>query len=128
MPLTSDLLVKQKKKYSFNELFFNLKRVLLNCFTKSIRSGSTACVAILSTNPGKENAMAALDVAWCGDSRLGIVKSGQLTFLTSEHKPDDEAERSRITNAGGNVSFVSNAWRIDSSLAVSRSFGKGNLN
>lgn len=82
---------------------------------ESIRSGSTCCLALLSET--------ALDIAWCGDTRLGLVKNGQLTFLTKEHKPDNDQEKERILSAGGNVSFVSNAWRIDSSLAVSRSFG-----
>lgn len=82
---------------------------------ESIRSGSTCCLALLND--------LALDVAWCGDTRFGLVKNGQLTFLTKEHKPDDENEKERIIKAGGNVSYVSNAWRIDSSLSVSRSFG-----
>jgi protein phosphatase 1E len=51
------------------------------------------------------------------------VKNGQISFLTTEHKPENETEKARIISAGGNVSFTSNCWRIDSSLAVSRSFG-----
>lgn len=54
---------------------------------------------------------------------MGLVKNGQISFLTTEHKPDNEDEKARILAAGGNVSYVSNCWRVDGSLAVARSFG-----
>lgn len=88
---------------------------------ESIRSGSTACLAILSSNSEKQYTK--LDVAWCGDTRLGLIKNGRISFLTCEHKPENEDEKARILAVGGNVSYVSNCWRVDGSLAVSRSFG-----
>lgn len=91
--------------------------------TESLRSGSTACVAILGSNNENSNLFNTLDVAWCGDTCLGLFKNGELTFITDEHKPDNDFEKARIIKAGGNVSFVSNCWRVDGSLAVSRSFG-----
>jgi len=42
-------------------------------------------------------------VANAGDSRLVLAKQGQAVSLTTDHKPDDEIENTRIIKAG---SFV----------------------
>ncbi len=108
-------------KESFHQVNEQFKR---KARQESIRSGSTCCISILSAN-GETNsdAFTDLNIAWCGDTRLCLVSNGQIVFMSDEHKPENELEKERILSAGGDVSFVSNAWRINSSLAVSRSFG-----
>lgn len=55
-----------------------------------------------------------------GDSRaILITNAGEVRFSTSDHKPQDEVEQARITEAGHMV--VAN--RVDGMLAVSRAFG-----
>ncbi len=88
-----------------------------------MRSGSTCCLSILSSNDSNREEYSDLHVAWCGDTRFCLVKNGKIAFISNEHKPEDESEKKRIENAGGTVSFTSGAWRINGSLAVSRSFG-----
>lgn len=73
-----------------------------------------------------EQIQRSIDVAWCGDTQFCLVKNGQINFITEEHKPDKPNEKKRIEETGGTVNFVSEAWRINSSLAVSRSFGMDN--
>lgn len=113
---------KDNNVTAFTESF----EVINEQFTKKskkelLRSGCTSCVAVLGAEADK---FSTLDVAWCGDSRFGLVRDGKLVFITDEHKPDSLSEKNRILNAGGSVTFTSGAWRVDSSLSVSRSFGK----
>ena len=91
---------------------------------KSIRSGSTCCISILTSDFENPDVFSGLDIAWCGDTRFCLVRNGKIVYLTEEHKPENESEKNRIIRSGGTVSFVSNAWRVNDSLAVSRSFGK----
>jgi len=101
------------------------KRFTSKSRKEPLRSGSTACLALMTSgNTESPNSyFTGLDVAWCGDTRFGLVKDGKLYFVTNEHKPDDLEEKARIEAAGGSVTFTSGAWRIDSALSVSRSFG-----
>jgi protein phosphatase 1E len=64
-----------------------------------------------------------LNIAWCGDSQLCLVKNGHISYLTKPHKPSDQSEQKRIDSMGGSVSFISNAWRVSGILGVARSFG-----
>ena len=55
-----------------------------------------------------------------GDSRAIIYKSdGSIISLSVDHKPDLEAEKKRITNAGGYVS----EGRVNDNLNLSRAIG-----
>jgi len=54
-----------------------------------------------------------------GDSRSLLCRNKALQFATVDHKPMDEAERSRIINAGGHVTNN----RVNGELAVSRALG-----
>ena len=101
------------------------ERFTKKALKEPLRSGSTACLALMTAaNTDKPNSpFTGLDVAWCGDTRLGLVRNGKLCFITSEHKPDDPEEKARIEAVGGNITFTSGAWRIDSALSVARSFG-----
>ena len=55
-----------------------------------------------------------------GDSRaIACVGGGLAEALSTDHKPDDDAERERIENAGGFVEFK----RVNGNLALSRALG-----
>lgn len=50
-------------------------------------------------------------VANAGDSRAVLCRNGQAVALSEDHKPQSEAERNRITAAGGFVSDVGGVSR-----------------
>uniref|UniRef100_A0A0E0M4G5 protein-serine/threonine phosphatase n=1 Tax=Oryza punctata TaxID=4537 RepID=A0A0E0M4G5_ORYPU len=74
-------------------------------------SGSTACVAIIRNDE--------LIVANAGDSRCVLSRKGQAHDLSKDHKPDLDAEKERILNAGG---FIV-AGRVNGSLNLARAIG-----
>ena len=55
----------------------------------------------------------------CGDSRSFLCRSGDVQFVTLDHKPSNPPERDRIQKAGGSVMLQ----RVNGSLAVSRALG-----
>jgi protein phosphatase 2C family protein 2/3 len=62
------------------------------------------------------------DRLWCGnagDSRCIASVSGRALALSTDHKPNDPAERERIESAGGFVEFN----RVNGNLALSRALG-----
>lgn len=75
-------------------------------------AGCTACVCLVT-----------IDTIYCanaGDSRAILVsKSGKVTELSHDHKPDNEGEMQRIKAAGG---FVDDG-RVQGIIAVSRAIG-----
>ena len=75
-------------------------------------AGCTACVCLITP-----------DTIYCsnsGDSRAILVnKSGTVTELSHDHKPDDKGEMQRIKAAGG---FVDDG-RVQGIIAVSRAIG-----
>jgi serine/threonine protein phosphatase PrpC len=101
----------------FNETNEKFNKVAAN--ESSIRSGSTACVCLLT----EKNRTRRLHVAWCGDSQFCLIKNGRVDFVNEPHKPSSESERARIEAVGGYVTCASGTWRINDTLAVSRSFG-----
>ena len=57
-----------------------------------------------------------------GDSRMVLCRrSGEAKRLTTDHKPEDEAER--IVAAGGFLQVVGGVARLEGDLSVSRAFG-----
>ncbi|MED6225131.1 hypothetical protein PIB30_090727 [Stylosanthes scabra] len=74
-------------------------------------SGSTACVAVIRGNK--------LVVANAGDSRCVLSRKGQAHNLSKDHKPELEAERDRIINAGGFIQV----GRVNGSLNLARAIG-----
>ena len=76
-------------------------------------------------------------IANIGDSRLIIFKNKEVTFTTTDHKPDSIIEKARIELSGGklykiqtlipiyqNGSRVNAPWRVNpGQLSVSRTFG-----
>ncbi|GAB0094185.1 Probable protein phosphatase CG10417 [Sergentomyia squamirostris] len=75
-------------------------------------SGCTAVVALLA---GKD-----LYVANAGDSRCVVCRSGRAIEMSFDHKPEDDLERTRITNAGGKVTMDG---RVNGGLNLSRAIG-----
>lgn len=74
-------------------------------------AGSTACVAIIQNIQ--------LLVANAGDSRCVLSRKGQAYDMSRDHKPDLQAEKERITNAGGYV----RCGRVNGTLNMSRAIG-----
>lgn len=59
-----------------------------------------------------------------GDSRAVMCDSkGNAFALSEDHKPDKPEEMSRIRENGGHISNKSGCWRVDGTLACSRSLG-----
>jgi protein phosphatase 1L len=83
-------------------------------------SGTTAtCVFIVGDN---------LYVANVGDSCAILCKGNEEpVHLTTEHKASVEEEKKRIKESGGLVVWFSGGWRVNGSLAVSRSIGDESL-
>jgi len=79
-----------------------------------INAGCTANFALLDHATGR------LFVANAGDSRAVLCRDGRAVALSTDHKPTDAAERSRVESAGG---FVSAVGRINNNLNLSRSIG-----
>ncbi|XP_004252301.1 probable protein phosphatase 2C 60 [Solanum lycopersicum] len=74
-------------------------------------AGSTACIAIIQN--------VQLLVANAGDSRCVLSRKGQAYDMSSDHKPDLQAEKERIRNAGGYV----RCGRVNGTLNMSRAIG-----
>ena len=56
-------------------------------------------------------------VANAGDSRAVLCRGGHALALSEDHKPQSEAERNRITAAGG---FVSDVGGVSRSVPLSQ--------
>ena len=80
-----------------------------------IQAGCTAVAALLR---GPE-----LVVAWAGDSRGVLSRGGKAIALSTDHKPNQEKERTRIMQAGGFVKNVGGHYRVNGNLNLSRAIG-----
>jgi len=88
-------------------------RKICNLPDHPVHAGCTAVVAVIVGNT--------LIVANAGDSRAVICRAGGLTEpLSFDHKPLQNREMNRITNAGG---FVNQFGRVNGNLNLSRSIG-----
>lgn len=87
-------------------------RLICNLPDHPIHAGATAVVTVIL---GKQ-----LTVANAGDSRAILCRSGVAYALTSDHKPLQDRELTRIRNAGG---FVNHFGRVNGNLNLSRSIG-----
>jgi protein phosphatase 2C family protein 2/3 len=86
---------------------------------KTETSGSTAVFALMTFLPEEEQYK--LTVVNVGDSRALLFKHKSQTFkqITSDHKPTNKKERTRIFQAGSKVECD----RVEGHLSVSRAFG-----
>jgi len=80
-----------------------------------IQAGCTAVAALVR---GRD-----LVVAWAGDSRGVLSRKGKAVPLSTDHKPNQERERSRITQAGGFVKNMGGHYRVNGNLNLSRAIG-----
>eukprot|EP00282_Hemiselmis_andersenii_P014274 CAMPEP_0114144660 /NCGR_PEP_ID=MMETSP0043_2-20121206/19643_1 /TAXON_ID=464988 /ORGANISM="Hemiselmis andersenii, Strain CCMP644" /LENGTH=356 /DNA_ID=CAMNT_0001239049 /DNA_START=108 /DNA_END=1175 /DNA_ORIENTATION=- len=63
-----------------------------------------------------------------GDSRSVLVRKGQASKLSEDHKPTNPAEAKRVEAAGGFIERnTDKAWRVNGIISVSRSLGDFNL-
>ncbi|CAI8596909.1 unnamed protein product [Vicia faba] len=85
-------------------------------FLKEDLHGGSCCVTALIRNGN-------LIVSNAGDCRAVISQGGVAEALTSDHKPSRKDEKERIETQGGYVDMCRGVWRIQGSLAVSRSIG-----
>ncbi|XP_031248432.1 probable protein phosphatase 2C 2 [Pistacia vera] len=83
--------------------------------SKGVSSG--ACTASVLLKNGE------LHVANAGDCRVVLSRKGIANSLTMDHRLNREDERLRIENAGGFVHNCNGVWRVQGTLAVSRSIG-----
>ncbi|GLJ08234.1 hypothetical protein SUGI_0084590 [Cryptomeria japonica] len=78
---------------------------------------SGACCVTASIKDG------CLVVGNVGDCRAVLSRNGNAEALTWDHKPGTEKEKKRIENLGGYVDIHHGTWRVQGTLAVSRSIG-----
>ncbi|KAK8947897.1 putative protein phosphatase 2C 14 [Platanthera guangdongensis] len=88
-------------------------------FQKGLSSGACAATVLL-----KNGEMLVSNV---GDRRIVMSRKGLAEALTTDHRPGREDERIRMENLGGYVNFHSGIWRVQDSLAISRSLGDANM-
>ncbi|XP_072034099.1 protein phosphatase 1F-like isoform X2 [Amphiura filiformis] len=81
---------------------------------EGLRSGTTGVVALLEPD--------AVHIAWLGDSQVMLLKDGLPEVVMEPHKPERPDEKKRVEDMGGFVVWFG-AWRVNGSLAVSRSIG-----
>ncbi|KAK8954886.1 putative protein phosphatase 2C 74 [Platanthera zijinensis] len=62
-----------------------------------------------------------------GDCRIVMSRKGLAEALTTDHLPGREDERIRIMIQGGYVNCHNGVWRVQDSLAISRSIGDANM-
>lgn len=93
--------------------------ILTERMSKSLQFGGTTANIILVDLSNK-----IIVCANVGDSRAVMCDSKGLAFpLSRDHKPNDAEEMTRIRENGGFVSNKNGCWRVDGSLACSRSLG-----
>jgi protein phosphatase 2C len=67
-------------------------------------------------------------VANCGDSRAILNNATSCFPITDDHKPDRKDEKARIEKSGGFIQkTLGDVWRVNGSLALSRSIGDRHL-
>ncbi|BHF82896.1 Protein phosphatase 1G [Sparganum proliferum] len=99
--------------------FFAPKPVAYN--EPGVDSGTTACVALLLPEVmDGERRRVCLYVANAGDSRAVLCRARAAVDLSTDHKPEDAAEKARIVAAGGTVTADG---RVNDGLNLSRALG-----
>ncbi|KAJ8645783.1 hypothetical protein MRB53_007531 [Persea americana] len=85
-------------------------------FLKQGLSSGTCCVTALIEEGN-------IVVSNLGDCRAVLCRGGMAEALTTDHKAECEDEQKRIEEKGGYVDIHHGVWRIQGTLAVSRSIG-----
>lgn len=110
----SQLLVLQPGEALHKAIMKTDEEFIKKAKRENLRSGATAVVVLIQ---GMN-----LTVAWLGDSQVVLCKAGDAVQLMDPHRPNRPDERTRIESLGGCVVFFG-GWRVNGSLAVSRSIG-----
>ncbi|KAH9422287.1 Protein phosphatase 1G [Dermatophagoides pteronyssinus] len=97
---------------SREDIATGLKNVFNMDYEPGKGSGCTAIVAIVCNDK--------IYVANAGDSRCVLSRNGQAIQMSEDHKPEDEREKDRIINAGGEIT---NDGRVNGGLNLSRAIG-----
>lgn len=106
------------EKLLFDEITTNDK-ILLDRMGKAALFGGTTANFVLVDLTNKF-----IICANVGDSRAVMCDSkGNAFALSEDHKPDLPAEMDRIRQNGGHISNKNGCWRVDGTLACSRTIG-----
>ena len=108
--------------YAFKELFHRMDSE----FLAIDESGSTAAMSYLQKDTaGNYKAY----FVWVGDTRIMHCDAAadRIKFVSVDHKPDTPEEKQRIIDNGAIVSHCHGCWRVNGSLAMSRSFGDADI-
>ena len=109
--------VTKNEKFAQGEWKQALRNAFLNGdaeMNRNLSSESSGCTANVVMMVGNK-----LFCANAGDSRAVLCRNGVAFPLSEDHKPNDEAEKDRVTKAGG---FVLNG-RVNGVLSLSRALG-----
>ena len=108
---------KNKIISTINDFFIDIDKIFYNEWklNKFLDDGSTANIIICIDK----------DIYFVnlGDSRSLFFNNDKIIFSTQDHKPDNPNEQFRILKSGNTVIKRGEYYRINGSLAVSRSFG-----
>ncbi|XP_047957361.1 probable protein phosphatase 2C 14 isoform X2 [Salvia hispanica] len=105
-----------EKEKAFREAYLRTDKDFLK---QGLGSGVCCVTALIQ---GKEMAVSNL-----GDCRAVLCRDGVAEAITTDHKPEREDERRRIEDNGGFLEIHRGAWRVQGTLAVSRSIGDSHL-
>lgn len=106
------------EKLLYDEILSSDKAMLERMGKAALFCGTTANIVVVDlTNK-------LIVCANVGDSRALMCDARGVAYLLSEdHKPDLPAEMERIRQSGGHISNKNGCWRVDGTLACSRTLG-----
>jgi len=84
-----------------------------------VRAGTTAVIIAVINDE--------LMLANVGDSESVLCRDGKAVPLTRRHVPSSPRERQRVENSGTRVRHFMGTWRVEGTMAVSRSIGDCHL-
>eukprot|EP01091_Cochliopodium_minus_P002858 TRINITY_DN1270_c0_g1_i1.p1 TRINITY_DN1270_c0_g1~~TRINITY_DN1270_c0_g1_i1.p1 ORF type:complete len:1015 (+),score=321.52 TRINITY_DN1270_c0_g1_i1:281-3325(+) len=114
--LKSNLLAEKGMKESFEKSYISTnERYNTLANENNIISGTTAVTALVDKDK--------LYIANVGDSEAFLFEDDQIVNLTVAHNPSLKSEEERLRNEGAKLILRGNAFRVDGTLAVSRSIG-----
>lgn len=116
----------KKFSYPFDENYHNqVFQIIQNQLLKSTFGYSNGSTCLLNIMYKYENQIH-MNIVNLGDSRLTIVYTNyESKQVTSDHKPDDPNEKSRLEKMGGEVYKDSESVFRIGDLSLSRAFGDG---
>ncbi|XP_010415374.1 PREDICTED: probable protein phosphatase 2C 14 [Camelina sativa] len=107
---------KDEKVEAFKAAYLRTDRDFLE---QGVVSGACCVTALIQDQE--------MIVSNLGDCRAVLCRAGVAEALTADHKAGRDDEKLRIESQGGYVDLHRGAWRVNGTLAVSRSIGDANL-